>query len=1079
MSTTTGPISSATAGSDQPAVDAQAFTTAPAEAKPLSHSQEQLWFLDQLSPGSTSYNIQLVWRLHGELDIERLGRAVDQVFARHASLRTVVATRDGAAFQAVSEPGVGALEVVDLRGVPTDGREAAMWTVLKQLSALPFDLEIGPLHRFRLFRLGQEEFVLSEGYHHLITDGWSSAIVNTEISEVYRALGEGREPDLPEIEFDFPDYAFDQRERLGGGEYLEEELEWWKERLTGLPTLELPADRSRPPGGIHRGDTAFMVLPDEVRQAVAELADEHGVSQFMVLSTALNAVLARYTGQYDIPVGVPMLARPEPELENVVGFFTNMVVLRSDLSGDPTLAELLERAIEANLELYEHQEVPFTFVVDRVAPVRDPSRNPLFQVSTQLLSGPTAGGSIDLPGVRSEYLQLPAVWSRFDLTVNFLDDGRHLTAAAEYSVELFDRWRIEALLGHIATLLLAARADAGLKLSQLPLLDEAERAELLEAGRGATTPFEEGPLHTWVARAAAATPNAVAVVCKGVELSYAELDRRAGRLAGYLRNQGLRTGQVVAVVIDRDLDAYVTILGILKAGGTFTVLDPKNPASRLDFMIRDTAAPLVITRAAFADRLPAADGWRPVLIDAQWPEIEAAEYVLEEWSTPDSPAYVLYTSGSTGTPKGVVVAHRGVALFADGYQRSFDLGPQDRLLQLPALTFDMSQGELWTGWKVGATIVAVAPDEVLSPESLSSLMREQRVTYAGLNPPMLSVLDAEPYPALKYVMGGAEILPPELVNKWNLPGRTFLNLYGPTEAAIACTEYVCEHKEWHTSPPIGRPQVNRHVYVVDGNDGLVPRGIAGELLIGGPEAGLADGYLNQPELTAQKFVPDPFCPGRLVYRSGDLVRWTEDRQLDILGRIDNQVKLRGLRIELGEIEAAIVTHPTVNRAVVLMRRDKLGDNRLIGYVTPAADRTPDPSELAAHLARQLPGYMVPAAWVVLEEFPLSSGWKIDRKALPDPIEGQEAGEYVAPSTPTEEVLADIFGEVLGRERVGVNEGFFELGGNSLQGMRVVSRVNKRLGLKISIRLIYGSVTLSEVAAAVDEKLAEKAAKARG
>jgi amino acid adenylation domain-containing protein len=1072
MTTITGPIPPAVSEPDEtPAADA-----APADAKPVSYGQEQLWFLDQLDPGATNYNLQLAWRLRGSLDLEKFDRAVDGAVARHAALRTVVASRDGAAYQVIREPGPGTLGHVDLRVLPEAEREDALKAALAELTAEAFDLENGPLHRFRLFRIQDDEFQLSMSYHHLITDGWSSSIVNAEIAQIYTALVEGREPDLPEVEFDFPDFAAEQRERLSG-EVLEEELEFWKERLAGLPTLELPTDRPRPPAGHHRGGSVYRALPERVRRAVSELAKEHGVSQFMVLSTALNVVLARYSGQDDIPVGVPMLGRPEPELEAVVGFFTNMVVLRSDLSGDPTFAELLERSGEANLDLYDHQEVPFPLVVDRISPPRDPSRNPLFQVSTQLLGGATLADNLSLPGVTSESTGLDSAWSQFDLTVNFVDNGEELGIGVDYSVELFDRWRIEALCGHIGVVLLAGHANASLRLSQLPLLDDAERAQVLTAGRGTPTAFEEGPVHTWITRAAAANPDSVAVVCKGVEISYAELDRRADQLARYLRVQGLRRGQIVAVVIDRDIDAYVAILGVLKAGGAFTVLDPKHPATRLDFMIRDTAAPLVITRESFADRLPQAEGWRTVLIDAQWPQIEAADRVLEEWSTPDSLAYVLYTSGSTGMPKGVMITHRSVALFADGYQRSFDFGPQDRLLQLPSLTFDMSQGEIWAAWKVGAEIVAVAPEEVLNPDSLSALMRDQSVTYAGLNPTMLSVLEPEPYPALKYVMGGAEILPPELVNKWNLPGRVFLNLYGPTEAAIACTEYVCEHKEWRNSPPIGRPQVNRQVYIVDKDDNLLPRGVAGQLLIGGHEAGLAEGYLNQPELTAQKFTPDPFHPGRLVYRSGDLVRWTEDLQLDILGRLDNQVKLRGLRIELGEIEAALVAHLTVDRAVVLMRPDKLGDNRLIGYVTAAAGQTPDPVELAAHLAGQLPEYMVPAAWVVLEDFPLSSGWKIDRKALPDPVEDKGSGEYVAPATPTEEAVAAAFRDVLGREQVGANEGFFTLGGNSLQGMRTVSRINKSLGVKISIRLLYGGATLSAIAAAIDGMLAEKAAKA--
>ncbi|MEZ0096332.1 AMP-binding protein, partial [Streptacidiphilus sp. EB129] len=431
-----------------------------------------------------------------------------------------------------------------------------------------------------------------------------------------------------------------------------------------------------------------------------------------------------------------------------------------------------------------------------------------------------------------------------------------------------------------------------------------------------------------------------------------------------------------------------------------------------------------------------------------------------------------YTSGSTGTPKGVMIAHQAVSLFAEAYRRTFDFGPQDRLLQLPALNFDMSQGEMWTGFLVGATVVAVAPEDSQSPEALTALIREQRVTYAGLPPAMLSVLESEPYEDLRYVMGGAEVLPPELVNKWNLPGRTFVNLYGPTEAAIACTEYTVDHVEWHKSPPIGRPEVNRQVYVVDQWQNLVPKGVGGELLIGGDDGGLARGYLNQPELSAEKFVTDPFDPDRTVYRSGDLVRWNADGQLEFIGRVDNQVKLRGLRIELGEIEAALQAHPGVSRAVVLMRPDRQGENRLVGYVTAEGD-APESDELRRHLAESLPEYMVPTAWVALDEFPMSSGWKINRKALPDPVENESGQQFVAPRTPTEQGVADIFAEVLARPQVGAEDSFFGIGGNSLQAMRAVSRINKSFKIKISIRLLYSTSTVSGVAAAVDQKVEEK------
>ncbi|HEY0169231.1 MAG TPA: amino acid adenylation domain-containing protein [Jatrophihabitans sp.] len=1040
--------------------------------RPLSFGQEQLWFIDQLAPGQTTYNILQSWRVQGPLDIDILRRCLTLVITRHEVLRVTIQTEDGTPYQVVSPPAPVELPILDLRPLPEAEREQGLQSALREQLTVPFDLKTGPLYRFQLFQLADEQYVLCQGYHHIVTDGWSSAIINSEISATYRALLEGDDPQLDDPEVSYLDYAQSQRERLQG-EALEEELAFWQERLAGLPVLELPTDRPRPVGGDHRGDSVLSPFPPGLREAAQQLADEHGASLFMVLATALAVVLSRYSGQEDIPIGVPMLGRPEPELEDVVGLFINMVVLRSDLSGDPSFAELLDRVADLNLDLYEHQEVPFHQVVDRVQPVRDPDRNPLFQVAAQLLGGATSGESLSLPGVSADYLLLASVSARFDLALTFIDTPAGLLTGVEYSTALFDEWRIKAMLGHVESVLRTATADPALRLSQIPVVTEDEKAELLAVGRGEVVAYNELPLHAAVAAVAARTPDAVALVCNGVELSYGEFVRQAGQLARYLRSLGLRREQVIAVVIDRDLDAYVTMLGILMAGATFTMLDPKLPANRLAFMIGDTAAPIVITRSDLADRLPEPTGWQRVLIDADWPAIEAmpADEPLEEWSTADSLAYILYTSGSTGTPKGVMIAHRAVSLFAEGYRRTYDFGPQDRLLQLPSLSFDMSQGELWTGFLVGATVVAVGAEEALSPEGLMTLMREQRVSYAGLPPAILSVLEAEPYPNLKYVMGGAEVLPPELVNKWNLPGRTFVNLYGPTEAAIACTEYKCPHIDWQTSPPIGRPQVNRQVYVVDQRQNLVPKGVPGELLIGGEDGGLAQGYLNQPELTAEKFIADPYHPGRLVYRSGDLVRWNEDLQIEFIGRVDNQVKLRGLRIELGEIEGALLTHPDVGRSVVLLRPDPQGENRLVGYVTASGQRPPVPQELRAHLGGLLPDYMVPTAWVVLEEFPLSGGWKIDRKALPDPVE-QELSEdaFVAPANATEETVAQVFSDVLSVPKVSAQDGFFAIGGNSLQAMRVVSRINKAFGIKINIRLLYGNATVSAISAVIEEKV---------
>ncbi|MFL6130635.1 MAG: non-ribosomal peptide synthetase [Mycobacteriales bacterium] len=1043
-----------------------------ADALPLSFGQEQLWFLDQLAPGEPTYNVGNAVRLRGPLDAEALRAGLELVVRRHEVIRSAFGARDGTPYRTVLPATAGQLPVTDLTGVPALDREAELTRAVQAEADLPFDLEVGPLYRCRLFRVAPADHVLVTTFHHIVMDGWSAGLMNAELATAYRALRAGVEPVLPELDGDYTGFVEEQREQLSG-EALEAELRFWEQRLAGLATLELPADRLRPPVRSSSGSSLLIDFPPELTASLRTLATENAASLFMVLAAALAAVLARYTGTEDVPLGVTMLGRTTPEREAVVGLFVNMAVLRADVTGDPTFLQLLDRVVDAHFDIYDHQDVPFEKVVERARPIREAGRNPLFQVSVQLLGAGTSG-ALDLDDLDAELLQVGTSQARFDLNLNFYEVPTGLRLWLGYSTDLFDRWRVEALGRHLQTLLAGAAAEPDRPVSRLPLLDPDERAALLAAGDGGHADYSTEPVHVDVARVARATPDALAAVCRGAELTYGELDEQADRLARWLRAQGVRAAQVVALALERDLDVLVAMLGVLKAGAAFTVVDPQHPPARLDYMLRDTDTPLVITRSTLAHRLPAGD-WATLALDTEWDAVQAVpvDGRLEEWATRDSLMYVLYTSGSTGRPKGVMIEHRGLTCFTEAFRRTFDFGPGDRLLQLPALTFDMSQGEIFTALRTGAALVLVDRESGSSPDALAALMREQRVTYAGLSPVMLSLVEAEPYPDLRYVMGGAEALPAELVTKWNQPGRRFVNLYGPTEASIACTEYECEHIEWQSSPPIGHPELERLHYVVDRRDELVPFGVPGELLIGGDE-GLARGYLNQPELTGEKFVADPVRPDARVYRSGDLVRWTPAGELEFLGRIDTQVKLRGLRIELGEVESALLTHPQVRMATVLLRPDRHGDNRLVGYLT-AAGEPPEPGVLRRHLAGLLPDYMVPTAWVVLAEFPLTAARKIDRAALPEPVDevgdgGEESG-FVPPATDTEREVAGVIAEILERPRVSAADNVFQLGGSSLQAMRMVSRLNKTFRVKVNVRLLYGSSSVAEVAAAIDRLLA--------
>jgi amino acid adenylation domain-containing protein len=1044
--------------------------TAPQQTQPptfrLSMSQEQLWFLDQLFPGSPAYNVGLAFRLRGQLNVQALSGAVRAVLETHDVLRASFGAVDGEPFQVFAPAPVAGLTVTDLSGADDD---AVMEAVAAEADT-PFDLAAGPLYRFRLLRLADDEHLLLIVIHHILTDGWSMGIITKQLTDCYRDLAAGSEPAVARPPLNFAEHAQAQRRLLGDG-LIEEQLAYWADQLTGLPALELPADRIRPTTLSLRGDLVSVRFPSQLHSALGGLARQTGSGLFTMLVAAVNVVLARYAGQDDIPLGLTMLGRPEPQLEDLVGFFINMVVLRTDMSGNPTFLELLSRVGDGTLDAMSNQDVPFDLVVQRVQPVRDAGRNPLFQVAVQLLGDANSGGGLDLPGIAAEPLRIPSTGSRFDLVLNFVESADSLRLEAEYSTDLFDRSRIEALAWHISNVLAAACEDPGRHLTELPLLSVQESGQLLARGRGAPSSRTPDPVHTHVARRATASPAMVAAVCRGRQLSYGELDRRAAVLARHLRRLGVAHEHIVAVALPRDLDVLVALLGVMKAGAAYTMLDMTHPAARLEYILRDTGARVVLTQSHLCDRLPSAADVTAVRLDTDGELIEsAADDALPAVATRDSLVYVLYTSGSSGQPKGVMLEHRALMSFAESYQQTFGLGPGVRMLQLRAHTFDMAHGEIIAGLTAGATL-AIVPDEVTSsPEALAELIRSERLHYVGMPPTMLSLVDAGPYPELRSVMSGGEAVAGDLVNKWNLAGRRFVNAYGPTEAAVACTDYECEHRAWQSVPPIGGPYLDRQLYVVDRWDNLVPAGVPGELLVGGAE-GLARGYLNRSDLTDEAFVADPFCPGGRVYRTGDLVRWNAEGQLEFLGRRDNQVKLRGMRIEIEEIEAVTVAHPDVAMAAVAIHPDARGEQMLTGYVTADGQR-PTAAALREHASRHLPEYMVPQAWLVLDEFPLTPARKIDRAALPAPSPDDEhPHQFTPPSTATETQVSEVLAECLGLGRCGAEDSFFDLGGNSLQAMRAVSRLNRAFAVRVNVRLLYGSATVRAIAAKIDEMIA--------
>ncbi|QOC93201.1 non-ribosomal peptide synthetase [Micromonospora craniellae] len=983
---------------------------------------------------------------------------------------------------AIAAPSDVPLPVTDLADEAPESREATLAKGLREHATMAFDLVSGPLYRFKLFRVGSDEHVMSLAFHHIVTDGWSTSLLLRQLPDAYAAALTGTEPSSTKPADSahtvrYVEFAAAQRAALDNGD-LEEQLQYWQQQLAGAVPLDMPTDRPRPAEPSFTGTSVAADLPADLVKAVRVLVDREGVSPFTVLSAALIVVLSRYSGHDDICLGTAALGRTDPDLEQVVGYFTNMVVLRATLQDDPTFTELVGRLSDTVLDAYDNQDVPFERVVDRLSPHRDPGRNPLFGVCAQFLTEHTAGTVLGLPGMTAEAIEAPSLGARFDLALTFVESPDRLRVFVEYALDIFDGWRINALVRHLTQVLSAACAQPDRPVSELPLLDEAEIRELLAAGTGEMLVHADEPVHVAISRRAREQPDHVAVVHGKDSLTYHELDRRAFEVAAFLRNRGVGDGQVVAVAVERDLDALVTLLGVLKAGAAFAVLDPSHPAGRLEYIIRDTAATVVMTQSRVRDRIPEAGAWSIVEVDKDRQAFAEAGAAAKPWATAgrDSLAYVLYTSGSTGQPKGVLIEHRALQSFIASYRRIFDLQPDDRMLQLAALTFDMSQGEIFAGLTAGASLVLVDKETGLSPAGLATLMRQERVTYICMSPAMLALVDGGSYPDLRKIMAGGEAVPAEMVAKWNLPGRRLINCYGPTEAAVGCTSYECPHEPARGAPPIGKPFTDRRMYVVDKADRLVPRGVPGELLIGGEE-GLARGYLNQPELTARAFVEDPFHLGGRVYRSGGFVRWNRHFELEFLGRADGQVKLRGLRIELEEIESSLMSHPDVGVAAVTLRPDRRGEGRLVGYAAPRVGRRLDATELRAHLAERLPEYMIPTAWVFLDELPLTTARKVDRKALPEPVDADPEMDYVAPEGNTETAVARIYAEVLEVDRVSAAVAFFAAGGNSLQAMRVVSRLAKEFGVKLRMRAMFADATVRSIATEVDRLVLAKAAKA--
>jgi amino acid adenylation domain-containing protein len=1045
---------------------------------PVSFAQQRLWFLDRLEPGSTFQNSPVAIRIRGPLDVAVLERALDELVHRHETLRTTFSVVDDEPVQVVAPARHTPLPLHDLSAVPAEAREAELRATLDRLTLRPFDLEKGPLFETALVRLGAEDHVLSFAMHHILTDGWSLGVMLREVRTLYEGYLAGEEEPLEPLPLQYADYALWQREYLSG-ERLQAQIDYWRRHFAGAPPmLELPTDRPRPAMQTYRGAIVPANLPRAQTDALQALARREGATLFMVLLAAWKAVLARHAAQDAVVVGTPIAGRTQEETEGLIGLFINTLALHTDLSGDPTFRQLVGRVREATLGAYAHQDLPFERLVEELKVERSLAHSPVFQVMFVLQNAPSMAGAAALAGTTFEPVDLPQDTEKYDLSLNTGEHPGGVWLNLSYNPDLFDTATAERLLQHLGRVLEAAVEAPDTRLSDLSLLDEGERAQVVSAWNRTERPFEaDATLHGLFADVVASSPDAVAVAWGAGEMTYGELDARANHLAHRLVSLGVGPDVPVAISVDRSPELVVAVMAALKAGGAYVPVDPAYPRDRREYMLRDCGAPVVLTRPHLAGDLPETQAQVVLLDDVSIPLSGETMAAPDVPVSPANLAYVIYTSGSTGRPKGVMVPHRGVINLARVQQEVFGIGPGSRVLMFASFSFDAAAMDLFNTLTAGAAL-HVAPQEALMPGApLAATLRERAITAALIPPSALAAMDPEAFPALRTVAAGGEACPPEVARRWG-EGRLFINAYGPTEITVCAT--MAPGEDGARRPSIGRPVPNARIYVLDGAMNPVPVGIPGELYVGG--VGVTRGYLRRPDLTAERYLPDPFSgdAGGRLYRTGDRVRWLETGELDFLGRVDEQVKVRGFRIELGEIEAVVEAHPAVRRCVVLVRGSG-GDARVLAYVVPVSSHdAPTAAALRAHVAERVPDYMVPAAFVVVDDIPLTPNGKIDRRALPEPDLSSRDETFVAASGDVEQGLTEIWKELLGVARVGVNDNFFELGGHSLLLARMQARIRERLGTDVPMVQLFRFPTIRSLAGflAADGE-AEEEASARG
>ncbi|MBD2103129.1 non-ribosomal peptide synthetase [Leptolyngbya sp. FACHB-261] len=1047
---------------------------------PASFAQQRLWFLNQVAPGNPFYNMPAALRLSGSLNVAALHQVFNEIVRRHEVLRTSFTLVNEQLMQVVAPEVNLPLPVIDLQSLNSNEQEVQCQELAAAEAQSSFDLTQGPLLRLKLLRLGETEHLLLLTLHHIVSDEWSIGVLVQELEILYTAFANQQASPLPELPLQYADFACWQRQWLQG-EILDDQLTYWRQQLSGLSALNLPTDRPRPATQTHRGASEILDLPQDLTAALEALSQKGGVTLFMTLLAAFQILLYRYTQQSDVAVGCPIANRNRSEIEGLIGFFVNSLVLRVDLAGNPSFEALLERVREVALGAYAHQDLPFEKLVEELQPERDLSRNPLFQVVFALQNAPMQ--ALKLPGLTLSPLPLEVRTVRFDL--EFLWEGSEalsglwgrpsegLRGMLIYSTDLFDASTIRRLLQNFKTLLESIVANPQQRLLELSLLTLAEQQQILIEWNNTQTDYpQESCVHHLFEAQVARTPDAVAVAFEDGQLTYQELNCRVNQLAHYLQRLGVAPEVPVGLCLEQSMQMVIGLLAILKAGGTYLPLDPSYPQERLKFMLQDARPSVLLTQNRWLEYLGRPEAL-VICLDNCTAIAQQDNGNLLSSVTAHNLAYILYTSGSTGQPKGVAIAHQAITRLVLN-SNYIQLKASDRVVQAANTSFDAAIFEIWAALLHGAQLIGLRRETLLSPQTFAAQIRQRQISVLFLTTALFKQLASivpEAFASVRCLLFGGEVTDSSWMQSVLESGspQQLLHLYGPTEGTTFSSWYkLPESLSGASSIPIGQPVANTQIYILDTQLQLVPIGIPGEVYIGGD--GLARGYLNQPELTAACFIPNPFSsvPGARLYRTGDLARCQPDGNLEFLGRLDTQVKVRGFRVEPAEIEAVLAQHPEVQAVVVMLRGDTSKSKQLVAYLVPNTvskqGQTLTYPNLRHWLKEKLPEYMLPSALVVLEALPLTPNGKVDRRVLPAPASRQERqSEYVAPRTAIEVILVNLWAEVLEQKQIGIYDNFFELGGHSLLATQLISRVRNALGVEVPVLTLFEAPSVAGLA----------------